>query len=472
MEYKAQLSVQNGYRQDFDVYCTCGNHRKVRYTEHAGDCPECKTKYIKPVLLNSEGTATFQDNSYAVIYKDDQGFHIKRKEYQVNFNRQTKTIKATSKHTGELSFHLRDKEICITRDGKSIVANNANVNTFFKEIPKHFVLDVISTNRNRHLFDFCYETLGAMRHERSKMWGRGLQRLKDYPAVELFGLSQLSNKLLDLWASFKGVMQSKEVTAPHKMLGIPKVLMPYLARMHRYGKYEHKIVKELVNYFDGNSLKLILDILEEESDLNFLSRVGENLVELYRDYGYRNLRRTMLYVTREVKLEQGITSPTEALTYLRDFARMSKYMERSFDKYPKSLKKDHDIALLNYKANESEIKQKQMSSVIESDEYKSLELKSNDYSIIRPKSVADVIKEGDSLSHCVASYVDDIINRKCKIFFLRESKNLSDPLITIEVRGNIVRQVRGRFNRKPSSGESAFVRMWSNAKELKIQAYC
>ncbi|KZR57928.1 PcfJ domain-containing protein [Pseudobacillus badius] len=447
MHYSIQLSFNNAWRTDKDIVCTCGHRRKVAHNIRVGACPECGECRVKTAYTDHRNKINYIDNMFNVVSKDDSYFHIKRQEVSISATKET--IKVNPTHVGELTFSMKTKKFTITRDGKKLSPTDANINNFFKGADKERVLSTISTPRNKELFKFCYENLGKIGYERSQMWGRALSRLRQYPAIEVIGLSLVNNHLQTLWYSCRNVLDTKELQPPHKTLGVPKFAIKYLAKMPRLGSYQLSKIQELCGYFDGNSVKLIFEIFEDESDMQYIEDVAETLIELFKDYGYNDLKRTILFITREVKLEQGISSPSEAVELLRDYARMSQDMGVKYDKYPKSLKKDHDIALMNYKAKESELKQEQFSKVIESEEYAQLEYKAKDYSIVHPTHVKEVISEGKSLSHCVASYVDDIIKKKCKIFFLRRTSSLDEPLITVEVRGKHVRQVRGRFSIAP-----------------------
>jgi hypothetical protein len=66
--------------------------------------------------------------------------------------------------------------------------------------------------------------------------------------------------------------------------------------------------------------------------------------------------------------------------------------------------------------------------------------------IIVPKSIDDLVKEGKSLNHCVGNgtYDKRVIEGKSKIFFVR--KNPEEPLLTAEVTGEGIRQLRGYDN--------------------------
>lgn len=472
MEFKLQLELNNGYMVPKDVVCTCGHHRKVEYRTSVGACPNCECNKVKSAHVYRDGSLEELVNLYTTVEKTDQGFHVKREEVKLTMNTNDMVIHVhRGKVFGEISFSLKTRKFEISRNGKRQSVTDASMNTFFKDLGTDTVLKYIATDYNKYLYKFCRDTLGARGMERSKMWVRGIRRLSQYPMVEVLGLSLAAPKLHVLWHQLPDITRGHVATAPHKALGIPKFMVSYVGRINNIYKESFDRIQALCSYFDGNSVRLILEILDDESSIDHLESLVENIIELHRDYGYTDLKRTMLYVAREVKLEQGITSPVEAIGLLRDYARMSQAMQTRHDTYPKSLKKDHDIALANYQTRISELKQEEFVKVIEGPSYSCLDLKGKPYSIVRPTHVSDIIDEGASLSHCVASYVDDIINRKCKILFLRTTDNIDNSLVTVEVRGTTVRQVRGKFNRLPESDELAFVSKWAKENNLVVKNY-
>lgn len=465
----AVVVILNGYGKLKDLMCTCGYSKSVEYNERVHSCPKCGCERVFENYRNSLGEVVFTKPILETISKDDRHFHLKKQDVEVSAS-VGKEVKIKEVGSGEIQFTMKDKSFKLKLNGKEVYPSDSNINKFFKKVGKWEALKAMTTEKNRDLFDFCHGTLGRMGYERNKMWGRGLRRMKDFPAVEMFGLSPISNKLSSLWVGSK-VLKTRDIKAPHKMLGVPKFLMKYIHRMNRFGSFVLEDLKALCDYFDGNSVRLIFEMFDNESEIDKIPTLTNRLIELHRDYGYKNLKRTLLYIVRETKLEQGISSPNDSTTLLRDYARMSKALEIDHDKYPKSLKKDHDIVLMNYKARESELKQKEFSSVVESEEYAKLTFKEKDFAITYPETVRDVIQEGDALSHCVASYVDDIIKKKCKILFLRKSDSLDESLATVEVRGDRVVQVKSRFNRRPSEDALEFVNVWASKKDLNVLNY-
>jgi len=94
--------------------------------------------------------------------------------------------------------------------------------------------------------------------------------------------------------------------------------------------------------------------------------------------------------------------------------------------------------------------------------------KNKEYAIVKPIDPKELIQEGETLGHCVASYVNDVIKGTCKILFLRLLATPEEGLVTVEVRGeddNLrIVQVKGRGNRKPYAKEKEFIQEWAEKK--------
>jgi hypothetical protein len=108
---------------------------------------------------------------------------------------------------------------------------------------------------------------------------------------------------------------------------------------------------------------------------------------------------------------------------------------------------------------------------------KKLEYSNDKYSIIIPEQLEDLIKEGDVLHHCVGSYVDAVINKRNKIYFLRKNTELTKPYFTIDVDySNTVRQVHTYCNKNVSDVPEhmelvSFIKSWSEDKNLILSNF-
>lgn len=80
----------------------------------------------------------------------------------------------------------------------------------------------------------------------------------------------------------------------------------------------------------------------------------------------------------------------------------------------------------------------------------------------------DLWEEGRAMRHCVFSYLGSVMFRQCYIFSVR--KEITDAnftrLLTIELRGNKIVQVKGMFNRPPVDLEMEYIKEWVTQREL------
>ncbi|MGL6083842.1 MAG: PcfJ domain-containing protein [Gammaproteobacteria bacterium] len=263
-----------------------------------------------------------------------------------------------------------------------------------------------------------------------------------------------------------------EETKLHKILGCPKFFLPYAKRNF----VDHHIIKnvsKLTDMISGNLVKELIEIAKDEFSVRIFCINLSMFIDLIETYGYTNPKNLILYLGRDLKMRQGITSYQAGLVTLRDYNRMAKEMNQTPQRYPKSLKKDHDIMMMNYKVVISKEKAENFSNVVNEKAYLSLKsvIKEQFYSVITPESIHDLVAEGNDLSHCIASYANSVISGKCKIVFLRHTENIKEPLISIEVRGDNVRQISGFANRPPNRYEMEYIKGWAKEKGLSVKKY-
>jgi len=196
------------------------------------------------------------------------------------------------------------------------------------------------------------------------------------------------------------------------------------------------------------------------------SRLKETLGELEK-IGYKP-KKAMDYIFAELP-RQGIVPSMvnngtlhESINLLRDYAKMCGDMNaRRFDRYPKCLKMSHDIAQRNYKVKRSEIRASKYERIAK-EELCKLEWVGGDYSVIAPANLNSIVEEGANLNHCVASYVDRVLDRKTTIMFLRKTSELEKSLVTLEVIEGKVTQARGQNNRGPTDEEQKIIGQYAD----------
>ncbi len=178
--------------------------------------------------------------------------------------------------------------------------------------------------------------------------------------------------------------------------------------------------------------------------------VAERIYKLYKKYNYK-IDKLVDYAGNACRFTQGITSIREIITLLLDLNNMHDDMDVKLnEKYPKSLKKEHDLAVMRHKICISEMQENKYNIIKKEKSFLEYTTKyaTKDYVFILPKNLEDIKQEGKVLCHCVGSYCDRVSKGSTNIIFMREKDNLNNRLVTVEVsNNNTIFQARGEHNR-------------------------
>jgi PcfJ-like protein len=462
--------------------CSCGtvkllgslNWRELEYA-YRNTCEKCGNK--NNVQLTSKHRDIFP--YLEVLKKDRKGFKLKRTNLSVFFDDDYNVL--TKKNMIQiLKYDIVNKDIRLYKNGKDTKLHtyfrgykDDIVRRFFTGINDNDFIESVSTIETKPLYEFMRSNLSSSGYGYDKKIWRGLLKFieNDYTYMQILASAGFPNikRFYERGYWNKGTI-NKDGKNPKEILGLPKFAVKYVRKDERIGTYEIRHIREALKKIDGNKFKEIMEIVEDESSVSKLCNVLDTIVEIYDKYNYNNVKKLILYLFREIRMTQGIDSPSTGATLLRDYVSMSTRLGKEYEKYPKSLKKEHDIVQMNYKVQENEMKKKEFAEKVESDSYRELEYKKKDFSIIAPNEMEDLVKEGNELSHCIASYINRIIDGKCKIFFLRNTKDIKTPLVSVEVINGNVRQSRGFANRRVNAKEKGFIKEWAKEKGL-VESY-
>lgn len=471
--------------REYVSVCNCGTVKrlgKLTYLELNNlhiVCEDCgNSNFIKLHGVSNKTAYPYLE----VLDKSDKGFKVKRTNLSIVCD-DNNQIHIKENMISVLIYDLVNKEIKLYKRGKKVEIPKYSyrnekrimkaIISFFKDVDATHFIDLVSTKNTKPLYQFAYNKIsGTNYYYGERKIYRGLVRLFNYPYMQILANAGFKS-LGRFYNPSASYFVNKEGKSPKEILGLPKFMLKYIKEDVDFDRYNVRDMREAIKEYniEGNILKEIVEIVYDEGKLSDLASCIDTVFELHKKYKYNNIKRLILYLFRETRINQGITSPKEAATLLRDYVRMCTDLSIEHEQYPKSLKKEHDIALMNYKTKQDAIKQTNFIKAVAQNDYKNLEYFDKEYSIIAPKEMDDLIKEGNELSHCVASYVEDVIEGKCKILFLRYTDNLDEPLVTIEVRNNNVRQAKGYANRKVSHKEREFINKWAKDKGLHVNYY-
>lgn len=214
----------------------------------------------------------------------------------------------------------------------------------------------------------------------------------------------------------------------------------------------------------GNGLSV--DFLNYLNDNNFLYRRLLNNVLNIIELGFSNKEIHSYFI--KTNLYQAIDGFT-TLELWYDYINMAMVMEVPYEKFPNSLKKEHDLMTRNYEYHKKELIEKQFGK--RGEELSKLEYKGEKYLVKTPKTTADIIREGKRLRHCVACYIERIAKGETVVLFIRKKENPEEPFYTFEIQNKQIVQIRGFANKDPEQEIINFVNEWKKeklGKKIKI----
>jgi len=170
-----------------------------------------------------------------------------------------------------------------------------------------------------------------------------------------------------------------------------------------------------------------------------------NIKYIITDFGV-DIKQAIAYLER-VDDYQAIL-PLDAVSLWKDYLDNARKLElKDFDKYPNSLKREHDVFAREAVRIINEKEEQDFEEAMK--KYQDITFEDDKYCIVVPKEAKDLINEGKELNHCVGSYVNRVADNKTVIFFVREKENKDKSLYTLEVKNGTNNQFRGKYNCKP-----------------------
>ena len=282
--------------------------------------------------------------------------------------------------------------------------------------------------------------------------------------MQILAYANIDYGMLNPLVRYHATYINKNGKTPTEILGITKQEMKYLKKQGG-GFNTFRDIRS------GLNVKLLFEVEEEMKNYPgaehlYNSDIGRISDLLDAGYDFKTLIR---YLSYDLRRQQGICSAHEGCRLLYDTLRMVKDMKGAMrEKYPKSLKKIHDLTLMDYNIMEDEIVNGKVIENCKSEEYTKNIYEDKDFKIITPKNSDDLVREGKEMHHCVASYVKDVAYGLTKIYFLRDKEDEGNSFVTIEVKDDKVIQCRAKYNNYPTVPAMDFIKKWCKEKDLKF----
>lgn len=145
--------------------------------------------------------------------------------------------------------------------------------------------------------------------------------------------------------------------------------------------------------------------------------------------------------------------------------------------YPKDFDRMHDLRITEYESQKAKADRVNRKELYESfakagEKATAYEYSDNDYSMIAPRDIRDLVLEGKLLNHCVGKmgYDKKMADGKVVIMFLRHTEDITKPFVTIEYDLTHLKllQAYAKGNTNPPSDAMEFINKWQKTmKNLK-----
>lgn len=215
----------------------------------------------------------------------------------------------------------------------------------------------------------------------------------------------------------KRLRQYKQLLKHHDLTSTQ--FSSYLKLAKRCGNINVSLLKESYYFTYFNFCLLMPEGIKPQKFMDYLTRQSkeiDDVLNTYRDY------RNMIG-----QLEVGTTDASILL--------------------PKNLKFEHDRLseriTLSKNMDKNLLYQKRLKTISK------LNCTIGEYQFRVPRDVAEIVKEGTELHHCVGSYVSSVSKGSTTIIFVRKVDEPDTPFVTMEIGDQRIKQIRGLRNSSP-----------------------
>lgn len=343
---------------------------------------------------------------------------------------------------------------------------NSIVYTYDYRLAKLIIFNI--NNSNNHVTNFVrfIEALNNEECQTIEQW-LGIVDIRDMNRILIcyanngykhgsLQFSRIYHKVTDIDKEKLNYIKKQKVISIFDLNQICDHSLEYIKFVDKFNKVveEEDIFKDLDGFSRGHRLDAIARIIWDYNlDINRFVEYANYL----KEYEYTDLNWIALHYEDYLRAEYAL--------------RRQKYSKMT--KYPKNLIQAHhnrtaiirEIERERMRLAEEEQKEKDRQLYMS---YKYLEYKNSKYSIIVPNEAEDVVAEGNNLNHCVGSYIGRISRGETFIVFMRESNNIDESFITVEIKNNTIKTALGLRNRTVLKDEKDFLKHYAKIKRLKI----
>lgn len=315
-------------------------------------------------------------------------------------------------------------------------------------------------NLNSQLFGMSFDyLLNCFEDKKYAKYLKFIQRNYTYSAENMGTILKHANEHHHLEQIFAAELDGCIEDLKHYYYSISKIPKS-LIKIARQGRIEitNKNTEAWIEYPNECNICFNLKfntLTDEYIKYLFSPRNKDKYFCLIKIYNY-NAKQLLKYID-DLFTYEGLHNINYIMGELLDYAKMMSAISNKFDKYPKYFLTTHQIAVRNYNRLKKEFPE-ELFTKRRKPEYECI---IGEYQFIYPKSTQDIKDEAVQQNNCVASYIDQVIDGKCHILFLRKKDTPDKSLVTIEVVNNKIVQAKRRFNYEVSNEENEVINEWN-----------
>lgn len=239
------------------------------------------------------------------------------------------------------------------------------------------------------------------------------------------------------------------------------------ARPSRIFKYRKQLLQieggwpqlyALISFAQLNQ-QVNVDFIKKQKDLILINRV----IEIHK-MTTKPIQQIINY------LQKNSIEDERLRTYFDYINMLNQIYEGELDDiviFPKDIDKSHEDMIQKFNALKIEKEEKEWEAI--KAKLMKYAYKNQNYAIVVPNNLNEVLHEGRSLKHCVGSYVPEIVKGKKAILFVRDIENIEQPLYTLEYSNDSIVQCRGLDNKSAPPHITSFLNEWERKIKRKLK---
>lgn len=447
-------------------YCTyCNKEYETEGLEHNGEivCPGCGSK-VK-IKASGIGRKYLWDDAYFVTYEKSKidkdvivakGIFVER-SYKGDYRNLETYFDVKALYIFKINEPVMlTKSSWSREDRKYCWEKRQSIHSLFSQYPGRCYKSINSENIENVIGGTPYQY--SMYKEYERYLGDNLKYFElfsKYPKIE--DLTKLGFKNIVETKLYDGQTCSSinwNGKTVYKMLKVNKRELKELRSMERlistcFLKL-YQINKKQKSNLDIEQLK----DLEREVERNFdrFKKINKT-VSLRQIYSYMKKQEKLKKKSEKGHYYSFLSTWSD---YLKDCKKLDLNMDDNQILCPKDLEDSHERTISQIKYQENERIDKGIKIVAERAD-KKYKFEDSKFIIRAIESTKELILEGSSLHHCVGGYATRYATGESNILAIRRKADIDKPYYTMEIKKDVIVQVRGKNNSGPDKELENFI---------------